>query len=191
MLDYLGRTLERSQFDVEFRRYGHVILWFALIVCVLHLAEHFAIVYHYSPNFIRGLKAGQFVLMLLVLWRYRSRGILPTTTAERLLWSVWIGYIIACTTIGFLIYHRFGADVLYEGVLYPIFCVITCMAYIVLGSTYWGMCYVIAGIFFVAALLLPLAPWWGALTYGGLWTLALLTIGLRLRKLGLERGPGE
>ena len=36
---------------------------------------------------------------------------------------------------------------------------------------------------------LPLAPGWGTLAFGGLWTLALVVIGVRLRKLGRERGP--
>ena len=34
MLDYIGRDLERSQFDVEFRPYGNLMLWFAGIVGV-------------------------------------------------------------------------------------------------------------------------------------------------------------
>jgi hypothetical protein len=34
-------------------------------------------------------------------------------------------------------------------------------------------------------------PLGGTLAYGGLWALALVAIGLRLRKLGQERGPEE
>jgi hypothetical protein len=65
------------------------------------------------------------------------------------------------------------------------------MAFFVLGASYWGMCYAIAVAFLVLSALLLLDLRWGTLAYGGLWTLALVAIGLRLRKLGRERGEAE
>ena len=76
---------------------------------------------------------------------------------------------------------------LYQGKLYPFFCVSSGFAFFVIGSSYWGMSYVIALLFWAAAVLLLLDTWWGPLVSTGLWTLSLLTIGLRLRRLGLER----
>jgi serine/threonine protein kinase len=191
MLDYLGRTLERSQFDVEFRLYGHVILWFALIVGGMHLVKHVAIVTRQSLSIILFTHVLQFALMLLVLWLYRPKGLLPTSTAERQLWSVWISYVIACSLVAFEVRGMFGPDCTYEGALYPFFCVITGMAFFVLGASYWGMCYAMALAFWLLSALLLLHPSWGTLAFGGLWTVVLLAIGLRLRRLGIDREQGE
>src|SRR5262249_34421821 len=149
MLDYLGRTLERSQFDVEFRRYGNVLLWFAGIVGSLHVVKHVAIVAHEPMPVIVLLHVLQFALMLLVLWRYRREGLLPTTTAERQLWSVWIGYVVSCVLLSFEAVALFGEDWAYRGALYPFFSVLTGMAFFILGASYWGWCYALALAFFV------------------------------------------
>ncbi len=188
IVDYLGRTFERSHFDVEFGRYGNVVLWFAGIVGTTHLALHVGMTYHAATWVMFALHAGQFALMLLVLWRNRKSGLMPTSTAERLLWSVWVGYVIACAITGEIVLRLFGPEAAYQGKLYPFFCAMTGFAFFVLGSSYWGMCYAIAFVFWATTGLLLLDPSWGALVYGGLWTLALLFIGLRLRRLGVERG---
>ncbi len=189
MLDYLGRTLGRSQFDVEFRSDAAVVLWFAGIVGGLHLAQQWVLLARRPPWVITALQLLQFALMVLVMWRCRRKGLLPASTAERQLWTVWISYVLTCTVVARLLRGMFGEEALYEGKTYPFFCAITGLAFFVLGSSYWGMCYALGLAFFVLSGLLLLDPLWGPLAYGGLWTAALLTVGLRLRKLGQERGP--
>jgi hypothetical protein len=188
MMDYIGRALERSQLDVEFRRYGDAVLWFAGIVGTLHVVKHFAIARHQPTGLIVGLHVLQFALMLLVLWCYRPKGLMPTTPAERQLWSVWLGYVATCLMVSWQMRVMFGEERIYQSVLYPIFCSITGLAFFALGATYWGMLYVIAACFFALSALLLLDTSWGVLAYGGMWTVALLAVGLRLRKLGRERG---
>jgi hypothetical protein len=136
------------------------------------------------------LHAGQFAIMLAVLWRNRNAGLMPTSTAERLLWSVWVGYVLSCAITGEVVLRLFGREVAYEGKLYPFFCTMTGFSFFVLGSSYWGMCYAVALVFWVAAGLLLIDQSFGVLVYGGLWTLSLLFIGLRLRRLGVERDKG-
>jgi serine/threonine-protein kinase len=192
VLGYLARALDRSQFDVEFRSYGNVLLWFALIVGVMHLIKYPLIATRQHAALVIGTQLAQFGLMVFVLWCYRKqgKGLLPTSTAERQLWSVWIGYVIACTMISFIVrtHEKLGLDLAYEGVLYPFFSIITGMAFFVLGASYWGMCYAIAVAFFALGAALVEAPAWGPLAFGGLWSATLVAIGLRLRRLGKERG---
>src|SRR5262249_36096873 len=121
----------------------------------------------------------------------RSKGLMPTTPAERQLWSVWIAYVVACTLVSFEVAALFGKEAPYQGALYPFFCVITEMAFFILGASYWGWSYDIALAFFALSGVLLLDPYWGTLAFGGLWTLALVAVGLRLRKLGKERGDSE
>ena len=188
MLDYLGKTLGRSQFDLEFRSYGNVILWFAAIVGGMHVAIHWAIASRQSVGFIISLHASQFLLMIAVMWRYRPKGLMPTSTAERQLWSVWISYVIACGVTGRLMRTMFGDEAIYAGQAYPMFCVLAGMAFFVLGSSYWGMCYAMSAAFFLLAFGLLLDTAWAPIVYGMLWAAVLLAIGLRLRRLGQERG---
>jgi serine/threonine protein kinase len=191
MIDYLGRTLQRSHFDQEFRSSGNLILWFALIVGLMHVVQHFVLSQR-APFWMVG--AGgivQFALMALVVWLYRPKGFLPTTTAERLLWSVWGGYIVACTLVGHLTRLMFGMDQVYEKVVYPYNAVITGLAFIVLGSSYWGMLYAVGLAFFALAYLMQLDLYWAVLEYGAAWAATLCLIGLHLRRLGAQREHTE
>jgi hypothetical protein len=184
MFDFLSRTLERSHFDVEFRPYGNVVLAFAVIVGALHVVKHFLLLYHAPLWSVILAHVGQFVLMGVVLWASRPHGLLPTTTAERLLWSVWIGYVASCMLVSDLTRQMQGAEELYTGILYPYYSVLTGMAFFILGSTFWGRLYAIAGVFFVLPFLMLIDLRWASLEFGGLWTLALCLIGFRLRRLG-------
>jgi predicted Ser/Thr protein kinase len=191
VIDYLSRTLERSHFDVEFRPYGNVVLAFAVIVGLMHVIKH-ELIAHREPIWsILAIHGVQFVAMGLVLWLVRPRGLLPTTTAERLLWSVWLGYIASCMLLSELTRQMFGVEELYRGVLYPHYAVLTGMAFFILGSTFWGKLYAIAIAFFVLACVMLIDLHWATLEFGGMWTVALCLVGLRLRKLGRQTAPGR
>jgi hypothetical protein len=183
LVDRLARTLERSQLDVEFRSYGVVLYWFALIVAFTHLIKHFQIALR-QPVFIVAANQGlQFVLMGIVFWRYRPQGMMPSTTAERQLWSVWIGYIVASVMISLLTKALFGVEQLYLQIDYPYFAVTAGLAFFTLGGSYWGWCYVFSLAFFVAAWVMLLDLRWAVLEFGGLWGVVLLTLGRHLRRL--------
>jgi hypothetical protein len=61
--------------------------------------------------------------------------------------------------------------------------VLASLAFLVLGSSYWGYCYLIGGLFLVLALAmtqwLPAAP----LAFGLCWGASLMLAGARLRRL--------
>jgi serine/threonine protein kinase len=190
VVDRLARALQRSQFDVEFRQYGNMLLWFAGIVFVTHVAKHFILTGPESLNttlvLLSVAQSGQFILMLVVFWWYRRRQLLPQTVAERQLWSVWLGYIVACILMGIILKKQFGFERLRDMVEYPHFTIMAGMAFFVLGSSYWGGCYAIGLAYFILAGLMLLEPRWSVLEYGSLWGLVLALIGWHLRRLGRE-----
>ena len=194
MMDRLARTLERSQFDVEFRNYATLLYWFAAIVFVMHVIKHVQIVHGQPLWAVAGTQVAQFGLMGVVFWRYRKHGVLPTNTAERQMWSVWLGYLICCFLIAFAARAMFSEARLYDGVLYPFFSITAGMAFFVLGSSYWGRCYAFGVAFFALSGVMLLRLEWATLEYGVLWALVLLAIGRRLSTLGREHaqraGPG-
>lgn len=70
--------------------------------------------------------------------------------------------------------------------MYPTFNVLSGLIFLVLGSSYWGMCYVFAVDFWALALLVQLRLELGPVCFGLMWTVALVTIGQRLCRLGQE-----
>jgi hypothetical protein len=189
MIDYLHRTLERSHYDVELSAYGNLILVFAAIVALTHIVKYVLMVTDQPYALIAGARLLQFLLMVLALWRQRptGRGLLPTTAAERLLWSVWLSYVGACFLASEVTRQMWGIAALYHGVYYPFYALFTAMAFFALGSSYWGWLYAIGAAFFALALVMVADTHWAVLEFGGLWTVALVLIGLRLRRLGQEK----
>ncbi len=189
MMDRLARTLERSQFDVEFRSYATLLYWFAAIVLAMHLVRHVLITTHQPVWAVGASQIVQFGLMGAAFWRYRKQGVLPTNTAERQMWSVWVGYIASCFLIAFAGWCMFSEAQIYAGVEYPLFAITAGMAFFVLGSSYWGRCYAIALAFFALSGVMLLRLEWATLEFGGLWAVVLVVIGRHLSRLGREHAP--
>jgi serine/threonine protein kinase len=189
VLDYLGRTLQRSQFDIEFRAYGDLLLIFAVIVGVMH-ALKFVLMITGQPQLLIVLaRYGQFVLLLVALWwkRPHGRGLLPGTPAERLMWSVWLSYLIAVFLAPVVTRRLFGIEGTDQGEFYPYYALFTGMAFFVLGSSYWGRLYAVGVLFFALALVMLIDTDYATLEFGALWCVALWMMGQRLRRLGAEK----
>ena len=124
---------------------------------------------------------------------------MPTSVAERQLWSIWIGYLLAFATMvvavhfltrqGVLTRGGAGPDGWQELILYPASAVLAGLAFFIMGSNFWGGCYTVGVVFFATAavmpLVLPLAP----LILGLTWSVTLTVIGLYIRRQA--GGPGD
>ena len=137
-------------------------------------------------------RAVQFVLGVIVLVAYRRHGSLPANAAERQLWSIWIGYLVAYATSATTGHLMIASQVLGRGaagperwdalIQYPISAVLSGLAFFMMGSNYWGLYYVMGVTFFALALLMPLSLTWAPLEFGVLWAVFLLAIGCHLRR---------
>jgi serine/threonine-protein kinase len=187
VLDRLTRSLARSHYDVEFRGYGTMLLFFAAIV----LAEHLLVTLltlgepPYPLRWLVLSRLAQFALMGVVFWHYRRRRLLATSTPERILWAVVLSYLLASLLVVVVGRElaRPGAPV-DELTFFPFWSILAGVALYVLGSSYWGRCYAFSALFFAAALLMPFALHAAPLAFGLIWTVALTAIGLHLRHLG-------
>jgi serine/threonine protein kinase len=195
VFDRLLSTLERSQLDVDFHSWSTMLLLFAPIVLFSHLAT-FLLIQKELPSSLAWLhwlpRGAQFVLMAgIFLWHIRGRSLLPTNTAERQLWTLWIGYVTAYE-ISVFVYSRLVAQGLTipglrqggELLRYPSSAVLSGLVFFIMGSNYWGRCYAIGTAFFVLAALMPLHMEWAPITFGLLWSATLTLIGLHLRRIG-------
>jgi serine/threonine protein kinase len=189
MLDRLSRTLERNQGAFEFRGWGNLVLAFAAIIFV----EHFIVFLlwpgenqHYPLRWIVPVRAVQFAVMGGLFWWYRRSQLLPTSPAERQLWSIWIGYMISLSAVfgAARASEWFGTSPVNELTLYPVWSVLSGLCLFIMGSNYWGRFYALGGGFFVLALLMPLRLAWAPLELGFMWAFSLTYLGLYLRRLG-------
>jgi len=60
------------------------------------------------------------------------------------------------------------------------------LAFFVMGSTFWGGCYLVGLGFFALGAAMPSHLRWAPLEFGLLWSLTLFVLGSRLLRLGWE-----
>src|SRR5262249_16515793 len=119
MLDRLSRTLDRSQYDVEFQNWGSMMMWFAVVVFVTQLAT-FGLVHAGAPRWgIWICRAAEFLLIGAVFLRHRRSNLWPASNAERQLWTIWIGYLAATLVIFGVNHLLFTNGILAGGVEAP------------------------------------------------------------------------
>jgi serine/threonine-protein kinase len=167
-----------------------MLLVFAGVVLVEHLIV-FALTVQ-GPPYPRAsivvARLVQFVLLAVLFWRQRRATLLPTTTAERQLWSIWIGYLLACgaASAGHRVMVQTGKLPDNFMTLYPLWSVLTGLAFFAMGSSYWGRCYVFGVGFFAIGALMAWHLDWAALFYGIAWSATLALMGLHLLRQGAE-----
>jgi serine/threonine protein kinase len=188
VIDRLTRTLERSQHAVEFHSWGRMLLWFSAIVLAGHILMFFLLETDTPPWMHWVTRGGQFLLLGVIFLRHRSgRPVLPTSSAERQLWSIWIGYLGAYIAMVLVSRKAFAAESGWNELeMYPYTAILTGIAFFAMGSNFWGHCYTIGLAFFVLATLMPLNLMLAPLELGVLWSGTLAAIGLHLLRLGRE-----
>jgi predicted Ser/Thr protein kinase len=198
MIDRLARTLDRSQYDFEFQGWGTMLLWFGAIV----FAVNFVVFGLSQTGFARGwlwlCRAAEYGLIGLTFRRARSWNWLPTNQAERQLWTIWIGYVIASIVVAIVARLLVGHQILDRGeaapshwqelYFYPVTAVLSGLGFFIMGSNYWGRCYAVGVGFFALAILMSLRLEWAPLEFGTAWGTTLVALGLHLRSLGRAGG---
>jgi hypothetical protein len=181
-------AIDRSHYDVHFAAWGSMLLGFAVVIGLGHLATTVVLLAkpdEQSVPLVTLLHLVMFVALLVLFWRNRPEGLLPRTTAERQLWCVLGGFVAACVLMGLADRLMSSPGRPHEPLrMYPLFAVLSGLTFLVLGSSYWGACHVLAAGFWLLALVLPLYLELGPAGFGMMWTVALVTVGLRLRRLG-------
>jgi serine/threonine-protein kinase len=183
-------TLEHSHYDLLFQAYGKILFGFALIMLLAETAKFLAFHTHQTWFVVSLIELARFGSVASILLWLRPAGLQTTNTAERLMWTVWIGYVITLFVVGLTHWILVGGWLVeQEFKLYPPIAAVTGMAFFILGCRYWGWCYAIGLAFHALALLMTIDLRWAPLEFGTLWAGALLTIGMRLRRLGKVEQP--
>lgn len=180
LFDYMLHALRKDRHEENFRDWGFGLMVFGLVIAVSHAAtfllesagEGSLIAYWLS----RGLMV---VLLLILLRRFRRHSILPTNSAERLVWGVWVGYLICAGVIS----ATLSASGLDPRLLYAFSAILGGLGFFIMGVHVWGGAYMIGWAFLLAAPLLSITPKSASLAYGVLWGVSLLAFGGHYRRL--------
>jgi serine/threonine-protein kinase len=187
LLERFTRALEHRHHDVEFRSWGNLLLLIAPLVGLGHLSV-FALALWGGPLLRVGVLLPLVLLAVingLLFWHPRFRGTLPTTPAVRQLWALQLSQGLGGLLAIVLVYQIVSPDLpLRELAMYPVWAIIIGEMFFVLGSTYWGRCYVFGVISFALSVLMPLHLAWAPAALGGLACVSLAAFGLHLRRLG-------
>jgi predicted Ser/Thr protein kinase len=188
LLERFTRALEHRHHDVEFRPWGNLILLLAPVVPLGHVSV-FALALWGGPLLLRVGVLVPIVLLTLInsllFWHPRLRGTLPTTPAVRLLWALLVSQSVGATLAVVLVYLIVDPDLpLRELAVYPVWAILMGEMFFVLGSNYWGRCYLLGVVSFALAVLMPLRLAWAPLEFAALAFVSLVAFGLHLRRLG-------
>ena len=188
LLDQLTGALDRVRLREQFAGYGTLLLRLAPVMFLPELWVT-AVVAKDGPNYLLlPAQVGRAIaFMALVGWHRRWRW-RPQGAAERQLWAVWGGYLLACFALGLSGRFVLGFDTAFELKFYQGLSALTALAFIALAPTLWGYCALVGvgflGLAFVMAADLRLAP----VEFGMAWAAVLILLGLRLRRLGQRAG---
>jgi serine/threonine-protein kinase len=191
VLEQLVWTLERTQLDadLDLRAWGGVLLVWAAVVLLAHAAAVVGTTLAGKPTLGNWCYyAGQFAGMGIAYVFLRPRRTRPSGAMERRMWTLWGGYILATLLLPAVAVQlpdikRTNAAWWFT---YPFAALLTGLAFTVVGADYWGRGYAFAAGFFALALVMPMRLDWAPAEFGLLWSAALATIGLHLRRLGAD-----
>ena len=189
VMDRLARTFERNQIGGEFHSYSGMLMLFAGIVLVETTAMYCLLRGGAAGGWLTFTRFAQFPVMALVFVRYRARNLLPRSTSERNLWSIWIGYMLAGAVLTEVDRQFSGSTAMYHGALYAHQAILAGLAFFIMGGVYWGRSSTRLGtLFFVLAMLMPLCLNVAPLAFGGAWALTLGLIRAALEPTGTGHG---
>jgi eukaryotic-like serine/threonine-protein kinase len=183
ILERLGRTLSRSEHDKEFRHWGEGLIGLGLIIFIAHLCTSLLLRSEYrEPIAFWGPRSLMLIGILIGLLRYRPHSLfLPTSSAERVVWAVWLGYLLGFGSIFWVTTTLERGSEHPHLMVYGPATVLSGMAFFVMGAHIWGGCYVIGIIFMLLAPLLTYFAGsdWSPLWFGTIWASALFVLGVR------------
>jgi serine/threonine-protein kinase len=184
LIDQLADTLERSRMDVAHASWAGMLFAWAAMMAVTNVVQFLGVELGGGQGLELAINGLKFILGGgIYLWWQWGR-LVPRTTAERQMLSVWVAYLLGASLMA-VVESTTAAPVPPASRLdlYPRFSVLAGMIFFVLGGTLWGRMYLFAGGFFLLALLMPYWPVGSPLLFGLAWALALTLTGLHLRAL--------
>jgi hypothetical protein len=122
--------------------------------------------------------------MGVVLWSTRREWFPPHGAPTRQLLSLWLGYVAGSLALTVIAYRlSLPSETFYGFAAYPPMAVLASLLFMMLGSSYWGYCYVFGSIFLTSAVLMTYWIAAAPLIFGIIWASSLLILSRHLARL--------
>ncbi len=188
ILGRASRALTLSQHEDHFHGWGLAVMIIGAIVFGAHAVIYVLATMGFPDITAYWIPRGvMFALILALLFYVRPGSMLPRDSAERPIWAVWIGYLIAVSVTNLTLYLR-GEP---RSALFAYSAILSGFGFFIIGSHMWGGGYAVGMMFFATAPLLAMYPDSSAFWFGTLWGIALLCFGLRYWKHGAQQPVQE
>jgi hypothetical protein len=186
MMDRLVRTLEHSQYDQEVHTWSRMLIQFSWIALATHSLVYLnhTVDGPYPVGRLFVIRLLEVIGLIAVLWHLRRQWYPPRGAPARQLCAIGLGYMTGSLVLLIVTYLLTPVGVNYdEARVYPPTAVLTGFLFIMLGSSYWGYCFVIGAVFLLLAIVITILLDFGPLLFGIAWATSLAALGLRLRRL--------
>ncbi len=190
-IDRLVGAVDRVQLQERFASLGTLLLALAALMLVFEVAVTLLAFSEWKNPGVIAVRGVQAVLFVLTVGHFRRWRLMPNGPAERQLWAVWGGYLLACFGYGLSGWAMVGVDVRRAFEAYPGFACITALAFFTLAPSFWGYCWVIGGGFLALAFAMLINIEWAAVEFGLAWAAVLVVMGLRLKALARSAPAGH
>jgi hypothetical protein len=189
LFERLTREFERSHHDVELSTWGDMTLWVAGLTFLSHTMVFLLVCLKtsYLWSFMGVVRGFEFLGIAAVLWGHRRLWYPPRGMPARQCWAIWFSYLAGSVVLAAASWLHWWqaspAQPFDPLVLYPQLAVLASIGFFVLGSSYWGYCYVFGFAFLVLSVVMSLTLWWSPLLYGICLGSCFALLGRRLRGL--------
>jgi serine/threonine protein kinase len=189
-IELLARVLERGQHDKDFTTWSRIILrQVAPFACSIHVGV-FLLAVARSPYLLSGLYLlviGILASQGMVFHLYRSHRISPPSPAAHLGGALMMGQAIGVLAT-LEVVRRVVDPTLPNGALavYPFWSIVVGLMFFAMGANFWGRLYLVGLALMALAPLMTLNLLWAPLEFAVCVSLALISCGLHLRRLGRE-----
>ncbi|MEM9587840.1 MAG: serine/threonine-protein kinase [Planctomycetota bacterium] len=178
LIERVAREIRRDQHQISFARWGGTLQLLGMLIFAFHALMYVLPRTEWDDLWTTDVPRGIMLLVIaFAIYRSREGAILPRTTAERPVWSIWLAYL---ATMGvFNVMNRLGA--LPPGSLFWIAAALSGFGFIAMGGHVWGGSAVIGLFFLVAAFVMVELPAHAPLILGAMWLVGLYVLGRHYR----------
>ncbi|MEM6779819.1 MAG: serine/threonine-protein kinase [Planctomycetota bacterium] len=179
------RELARDTHQRSFTNWGRSLRWIGAIVMAAHLLM-FILAWHRGPTTM-GYFIPRISMLAGIAWVIHTArdGLwLPRLSAERPIWSIWIGYLVTLGIVNVI----WLLGWLEQSAVMVTACLMSGFAFVAMAGHLWGGSAILGGFFYLAAGWSIAWPMTAPLALGIAWLLAMEVLGRRYAQTKSDAG---
>jgi serine/threonine-protein kinase len=172
-LDRVAREIRRDQHQIYFEKWGTALVVIGVVVLLSHVAMFFLREKNLPPSTAFWLPRAFMLMTIFAAIAYaRGGSLLPRTTAERPVYSIWLAYLLTLAVMNVLAVARDDPP---EDI-FVIASALSGFGFLAMAGHVWGGSALFGLGFLATALLANYLPTYAPLLLGGMWFISLCSV---------------